>query len=377
MARGEEEERLLELVGPTIFPESLPEIRDLYCQIRLRFGHEEEAIESMKSAIGEQPQEPYLWNRIASLQSGAVQQASLEQCAFEFFETEPQNMSGYSRADYALLLYRVLLGLDLPFLFTAPAAKGNTSECRNNTFLWMNYLSLLAVQGKDSEKRLADLDSGFSSASEALYSYGKSLLRSEHALHLIMSNLSNFTQSSGTVKVIQHALDGIVDSMPNPYDHSAGGPTSVLPLKDHYELNRIVEGIWSKKSSSSPEVRINILSAILSLYPDDADLYLWLGETEQTAGHTIHLEKIASACLRRFPFSDHVWKRILSVLLNLGTKESHDMVMEAQMLSPRAAKLTKLPLHLWKERHLATRTSDQGNNKNMETSADSVEVDRQ
>lgn len=35
MARGEEEERLLELVGPTIFPESLPEIRDLYCQIRL------------------------------------------------------------------------------------------------------------------------------------------------------------------------------------------------------------------------------------------------------------------------------------------------------------------------------------------------------
>lgn len=35
MARGEEEERLLELVGPAIFPESLPEIRDIYCQIRL------------------------------------------------------------------------------------------------------------------------------------------------------------------------------------------------------------------------------------------------------------------------------------------------------------------------------------------------------
>lgn len=90
-----------------------------------------------------------------------------------------------------------------------------------------------------------------------------------------MSNLSNFTQSSGTIKVIQPALEGIVDSVPNPYDHSAGGPASVLPLKDHYELNRIVEGIWSKKSSSSPEVRINILGAILSLYPDDADLYLW------------------------------------------------------------------------------------------------------
>lgn len=44
-------------------------------------------------------------------------------------------------------------------------------------------------------------------------------------------------------------------------------------------------------------------------------------------------------CLTRF--------RILSVLLNLGTKESHDMVMEAQMLSPRAAKLIKLvnPTH--------------------------------
>lgn len=36
-----------------------------------------------------------------------------------------------------------------------------------------------------------------------------------------------------------------------------------------------------------------------------------LGETEQAAGHTTHLEKIASACLRRFPFSDHVWKRFV------------------------------------------------------------------
>lgn len=133
----------------------------------------------MKSAIEEQPQQPYLWNRMASLQSGAVQQSSLEQCAFEFFETEPQNMSGYSRADYALLLYRVLLGLDVPFLFSAPAVKGDTSECRNNMFLWMNYLSLLAVQGMDSEKRFADLEPDFVSASETLHSYGNSLLRSE------------------------------------------------------------------------------------------------------------------------------------------------------------------------------------------------------
>ncbi|KAG0037842.1 Zinc finger C3H1 domain-containing protein, partial [Podila clonocystis] len=373
MARGEEEARLLELVGPAIFPESFPEIRDLYCQIRLRFGHGEEAIESMKSAIEEQPQEPYLWNRIACLQSGAAQQASLEQCAFEFFLAEPQNMLDYSRADFALLLYRVLLGLDLPFLFTPPTAKGNASECRNDIFLWMNYFSLLAIQGKDSKKRLEDLESAFVFASETLYSYGKSLVRSEHALHLMMSNLRDFTQNSKTVNVARHALDGIVDSMPNPYDHSTGGPASVLPLKDHYELNRIVEGIWSKTISGSPEARINILSAILSLYPEDSDLYLWLGEAEQAAGHTARLEKIVTACLHRFPFSDHVWKRITNVLLDIGTKESHDMVMEARLLSPRAAKLIKLPLHMWKERHLATRNSDQGNNKILEITADSME----
>ncbi|KAG0028132.1 hypothetical protein BGZ81_004981 [Podila clonocystis] len=326
MARGEEEARLLELVGPAIFPESFPEIRDLYCQIRLRFGHGEEAIESMKSAIEEQPQEPYLWNRIACLQSGAARQASLEQCAFEFFLAEPQNMLAYSRADFALLLYRVLLGLDLPFLFTPPTAKGNASECRNDIFLWMNYFSLLAIQGKDSKERLEDLESAFVSASETLYSYGKSLVRSDK-----------------TVKFAQHALDGIVDSTPNPYDHSTGGPASVLPLKDHYELNRIVEGIWSKTISGSPEARINILSAILSLYPEDSDLYLW----------------------------------ITNVLLDIGTKESHDMVMEARLLSPRAAKLIKLPLHMWKERHLATRSSDQGNNKILEITADSMEVNPQ
>lgn len=91
----------------------------------------------------------------------------------------------------------------------------------------------------------------------------------------MMSNLSDFTQNSKTAKITQHALDGIVDSMSNPYDHSTGSPVSVLPLKDHYELNRIVEGIWSKTASGSPETRINILSAILSLYPDDSDLYLW------------------------------------------------------------------------------------------------------
>ncbi|KAG0092742.1 Zinc finger C3H1 domain-containing protein [Podila epicladia] len=376
MARGEDEERLLELVGPAIFPESLPEIQDLYCQIRLRFGHGEEAIKSMKSAIREQPQEPYLWNRIAFLQSGAAQQASLEQCVFEFFIAEPQNMSDYSRADFALLLYRVLLGLDLPFLFTPPATKGDTIGCRNNIFLWMNYLSLLAIQGKDSKERLADLESALISAAETIHSYGKSLMISERALHVMMSNLSDFTQNSKTVKITQYALDGIVGSMLNPYDHFTGGPVGVLPLKDHYELNRIVEGIWSKTASGSPETRINILSAILSLYPDDSDLYLWLGEAEQASGHTARLEKIVTACLRRFPFSDHVWKRIMNVLLDIGTKESHDMLMEARLLSPRAAKLIKLPLHMWKERHLATRSSDQGN-KTLEISTDGMEVDQQ
>lgn len=51
--------------------------------------------------------------------------------------------------------------------------------------------------------------------------------------------------------------------------------------------------------------------------------------------------------------------RILSVLLNLGTKESHDMVMEAQMLSPRAAKLIKLvnPTHGQKKRRAVSRVS--------------------
>ncbi|KAF9363328.1 hypothetical protein BGX34_004372, partial [Mortierella sp. NVP85] len=102
------------------FPESLPEIRDLFCQVQMRFNQYEEARKDLEQVIQESPTQPYLWNRYARLLPDEGKVACLEQCALEFFVLRPGDEAPAHRSDLALLLYRKLLGLELPCSYVTP-----------------------------------------------------------------------------------------------------------------------------------------------------------------------------------------------------------------------------------------------------------------
>lgn len=78
----------------------------------------------------------------------------LSQCARAFFdisEGEEYDVTnaGFHSSEQAILLYKKLLGLDLPYNFKAPPTKVEIAPFRTNTFLWLNYLSLLALQAQN------------------------------------------------------------------------------------------------------------------------------------------------------------------------------------------------------------------------------------
>ncbi|KAF9414852.1 Zinc finger C3H1 domain-containing protein [Podila epigama] len=327
IAVGENKQRILDLVAPSKFPMAIPEIQDLYCQIHQHFGQEQEARESMMSAIKKSPQEPYLWNRLAALLSGTDQVACLEDCAFEFFIIEPKQASEYERSDLALHLYQTLLGLETPFLFRVPEAKGSIKSCKDNIFMWMNYLSLLAIRGRDLNSYHV-LEAAMDFASD-------SILKSERALHEILSGLIQFTDLGKSLQTVRQAFRGISVHKTNPYDHQSGHGLSSLELLDDYSVvESIVKDIWAHTNSIAPELRVNIIGAIMSQFPKDPHLYM-LGEAAQGAGLTgPPLYTIVYACLKRFPFMGDVWKRTLSMLLEDESDESQELLMRACLLYP-------------------------------------------
>ncbi|KAF9113241.1 Zinc finger C3H1 domain-containing protein [Mortierella sp. AM989] len=219
IARGQQQEEILELVNPSQFPESFPEIRDLFCQVRMHFNRNVEAKRDLQHAIQESPMQPYLWNRYARLQPLESKQACLEQCVYEFFKVESSHEVGIGRSELALLLYKKLLGLDLPYSYEAPPARLDITPFKTNVFLWLNYLSLLAL-GSEREGSYVQLEAAFSSAMEALPADKISVTRTEFAIHSIMKELYKATSSAAINSIVSAAIGDFNTSISNPYDHS-------------------------------------------------------------------------------------------------------------------------------------------------------------
>ncbi|KAG0003119.1 Zinc finger C3H1 domain-containing protein [Modicella reniformis] len=353
MARGQQQAEILELVSPSQFPESLPEIRDLFCQVQMRFNQYEEAKKDLQQVIQESPTQPYLWNRYARLLPDEGKMACLEQCALEFFVLRPGDET--HRSELALLLYKKLLGLELPYSYVAPPPRLDTTPFRTNIFLWLNYLSLLALRSRH-DGSFVQLESAFSSALELVPVDKNFAIQTEFAVHSIMKELDKNLNASALYNIVTSAVGGVSVSRTNPYDHSMVEDTRSLPLWNFARLNRIVETVWNRTAESPRELRVDIMDVFLRLHPNDPDLYLWMGEAEELAGHANQCRKILVACLKRFPLSENVWKRFVSPLLPLGnirimriwtgsmSQESIDMIMKASLLSPLAARMSKMPI---------------------------------
>ncbi|KAI8604106.1 hypothetical protein EDD21DRAFT_240334 [Dissophora ornata] len=338
-ARGQKQEEILELVNPSQFPESLPEIQDLFCQVRMHFDQNEAAKRDLQQAIQDSPNQPYLWNRYARLLPDEGKAACLEQCALEFFTVEPRHEAGMGRTELALLLYRKLLGLELPYSYTAPPTRLEIAPFKTNVFLWLNYLSLLALVSRHNNS-FEHLESAFSLAMDLLSPDKAWVIQAESAIHTIMKDLDNTLVHRAFNGVVGAAVGNFNTSIPNPYDHGTSEETKVLPLWDFSQLNRVVESVWRRTAEGSQELHVYIVDSFLRLYPDNPDLYLWMGEAEEAAGHMNECRKVLVACLKRFPSSDHVWKRMMSIFQ--GPLGSMDVITKASLLSPLAARLSRM-----------------------------------
>ena len=104
------------------------------------------------ATVQEMPHEPYFWNRYAYMLPVDEKADCLAGCARSFFAIDDaydEANAGLDSTELALLLYRKLLGLELPYTFKAPPTVVKAAPLRTNTFLWLNYLSLLALQAQD------------------------------------------------------------------------------------------------------------------------------------------------------------------------------------------------------------------------------------
>ncbi|KAF9359341.1 Zinc finger C3H1 domain-containing protein [Mortierella sp. AD094] len=361
IARGQQQEEILELVNPSQFPESFPEIRDLFCQVRMHFNRSAEAKRDLQQAIQESPMQPYLWNRYARLQPAESKQACLEQCAYEFFKVESSHEVGVGRSELALRLYRKLLGLSLPYSYEAPETRSDITSLRTNVFMWLNYLSLLAL-GSGSYSLL---EAAFSSAMEALPTDKISVIQTEFAIHSIMKELYKATSAVAINSLVAMAIGDINISRSNPYDHSITEEAKVLPLRDFSQLNRVIEVVWNRTIESSRQLQVDLVDSFLRLHPENPDFYLWyrnskyffasLENDELINTHNPVLYECSGWTeLKRLPDTwinaEKFWSLAYSDSLyrstsgnGPGSQESMDLILRASLFSPLAAKLSKMP----------------------------------
>ncbi|KAF9431873.1 Zinc finger C3H1 domain-containing protein [Entomortierella beljakovae] len=342
MARGQQQEDILELVNPSQFPESLPEIRDLFCQVHLHFNQITEAKEDLEGAIRESPFQPYLWNRYARLQPVENKKECLERCAFEFFVVNSSEMSISQRSELAIQLYKKLLGLSLPYSYVAPPTRLDITPFRTSVFVWLNYLSLLALRSESNDSYM-ELESAYSCAIEILPSDKSLEIRAEYTIHSIMKELAKTTNLADVNNTVAAAVNNLSTTMTNPYDHATSEATKVIPLRNFSQLNRIVEIVWDRTLDGSRQLQVDLIDSFLRLYPGNPDLYLWMGQAEASAGQLDQCRKTIVACLQRFPLSEHVWKRVIPIFAGSRSQESMDLILKASLFSPLAAKLSKMP----------------------------------
>lgn len=138
--------------------------------------------------------ESYLWNRYARVLSGGERLACLEKCAFAFFEEpEMRPKQANDDSDFATLLYKKLLGLELPYAIQLPKECMDISRCKSDVFLWLNYLSFLAARGL-----LVEFEQALHPALEKLSLESKAVIRAEYVFrenstltHTVMDQLLN------------------------------------------------------------------------------------------------------------------------------------------------------------------------------------------
>ncbi|KAI1293241.1 Zinc finger C3H1 domain-containing protein [Mortierella claussenii] len=310
MARGQQQEEILELLQPSNYPVAIPEIHDLLCQVHLQFNQAREATEDLKQALQASPTQPYLWNRYAQLLPMEAKMACLEQCALEFFEIDSGSQSSLDRSELALNLYQKLLGLDVPDSYQAPPTRLDTTPFKANVFLWLNYLSLLAL-GSARNNSYAQLEMALSSAMDILPAEKASIFKTEFAVHSIMKDLDKTLGLSGSRSVVAWAVKKLDVLKTNPYDHAVSNTTKVLPLKDFTQVNMAIENIWRHTAQGpTQQLRLNLLDAFLELYPDNISLYL----------------------------------RIMAIFSGSNSTQMGDFMANASLISPLADKLRRMPI---------------------------------
>ncbi|KAG9064118.1 Zinc finger C3H1 domain-containing protein [Linnemannia hyalina] len=313
MSRGQNQDEIMELVNPSQFSPRLPEVRDLFCEVQMHYGNYAKAKELLEMTVQEMPFEPYFWNRYAYMLSEDEKAGCLGQCARAFFdigegEEFHQANAGRDSSEQAILLFKKLLGLDLPYNFKAPPTKVDIAPFKTNTFLWLNYLSLLALQAKNLHS-FDDMTMMLSVAADSVPRLKRSLIIGELATHSIMLALDKVFETGTLDSVIESATSDIVVSKPNPYDKNPGEDWGVSSLHDFNLLNKVVETVWERTAKGPDELRVHLMGSLSRQFPEDFDLYLWM----------IEFFKDSESC------------------------ESADLIKQASVFSPLAYKLNRMP----------------------------------
>ncbi|KAF9897602.1 Zinc finger C3H1 domain-containing protein [Lobosporangium transversale] len=367
MAQGQEQDEVLELINPSSLPHSAPEISDLFCQVQMYFGRESDMKDTFMRAIQEVPTQPYLWNRYARLLPVEAKAGCLEQCSFAFFIIDNGYQTNLSRSELAICLYKKLLGLELPYSFNPPPTRVSIIFCRTNVFLWLNYLSLLALGKQDSS--YSQVQSAFLSALEILPKESISIIQTEFVVHSIMKNLDRAPVIGTFDSIVASAKSHIITLRSNPYDHSLEDETRVMPFTDFSQVNKIVECVWGRISKESyGQLRNVLLDTFIRMFPENLDLYLRWAEEEAAVGNFDQCRRALVACLCRFPLSSIVWKRLIATFGGANPKEREAFIEIASVISPLAAKFSRMPtLHIM--------TNDQIQNAQDEESSSDMELD--
>ncbi|KAF9921282.1 Zinc finger C3H1 domain-containing protein [Linnemannia zychae] len=347
MSHGQSQDDIMDLVNPHQASQRLPEVRDLFCEVQMLYGKFEEAKNVLEMTVQDMPFDPYFWNRYAYILPTNEKAECLCRCARAFFDLDQDRElnntnTGLDSMEQAILLYKKLLGIDLPYNFSAPPTKMDIAPLRNDTFLWINYLSLLALQS-NSLHSFDNLTLMLSMAVDAIPQNRWSLTISEYAIHSIMVSLDRMSENGKLENIIESTMNGIPILRSNPFSKSVDAGSEVSQYYDFTLLNKVVETLWKRTAKAPDELRVQLMEVLHRLYPDDFDLYLWLGEAHELAGHDEHCRKILASCLRRFPTSDHLWKRIFKLFGNSGSDESADLVKQASVFFLPAHKLSRMP----------------------------------
>ncbi|KAF9586691.1 Zinc finger C3H1 domain-containing protein, partial [Lunasporangiospora selenospora] len=337
MARGQQREDILELVEPSRFPESYPEIRDLYAQVLANFGDENARERGLDEILQESPSQAYLWNRYVHGLPDSKKLEALERSIFPYFKLAKLS----DNSDFLLPyhLFQTALGIE-KFGTSKMPLKLPVEKTKTDPFLWLNFISMMVLRTKLSKMKKVKITDIALMSLENVSVNECEILQIDLAVQMIARNLNLLPGKGGKAKfseVLNSALRGISMSMPNPYDRYSTGELSVVPLSDYSTLNRVVEGVWNRLVDSPPELKIAVMDAFLKFMPENPEVYLRMGEAEESAGNIEQSRKILIACFQRFPFSEHIWKRMFHLFTDPKSKNTMDLLSHASIFSPATA----------------------------------------